>query len=327
MRCPKCGYITFDHLETCLKCNKDISSLALATRGTTYHVESPPYLKFEKNLDDTEPGAGGAVPEEDVLDVVDPDLDILADTFEDEAIAQEEDDASAAEPEIEIELGEDFSFDEPEGAPEAEAEPEIEIQFDGDELGLSANDLDTGLGEQEEPAGGEEELTIDFNQFEDADDADDGELSLDGDLSLDDDLSLDGDLSLDDDDFSMEVPEELADLSDLEAPDDDMAVLDLAEDDDDLSMGLDTPAETDGAPDDLTMDIEDLNLDLDGLDEELTLDDTGGDDGFGSLSLDDIDLSETVSESLEGKDSEEVDDMDADLNFDLDLGGLKLDDD
>ena len=44
MRCPKCGYISFDHMETCLKCKKDISDSA-EVEGTTYHAASPSFLR------------------------------------------------------------------------------------------------------------------------------------------------------------------------------------------------------------------------------------------------------------------------------------------
>lgn len=44
MRCPKCGYISFDHVETCLKCKKDISG-KVDVVGTTYHAAAPSFLK------------------------------------------------------------------------------------------------------------------------------------------------------------------------------------------------------------------------------------------------------------------------------------------
>jgi|GEM_PF-4023495 len=45
MRCPKCGYISFDHVENCLKCKKYISGI-VEVQGTTYHVEAPSFLKI-----------------------------------------------------------------------------------------------------------------------------------------------------------------------------------------------------------------------------------------------------------------------------------------
>jgi hypothetical protein len=48
MRCPKCGYISFDHLEKCRKCNKDIKATAVSLFGTTYNIETPSFLKLPR---------------------------------------------------------------------------------------------------------------------------------------------------------------------------------------------------------------------------------------------------------------------------------------
>jgi len=44
MRCPKCGYISFDHLETCKKCQKYIGDVGAEINGTTYNAETPLFL-------------------------------------------------------------------------------------------------------------------------------------------------------------------------------------------------------------------------------------------------------------------------------------------
>jgi len=44
MRCPKCGFISFDHLETCKKCHKYIGDIIGEINGTTYEAEAPRYL-------------------------------------------------------------------------------------------------------------------------------------------------------------------------------------------------------------------------------------------------------------------------------------------
>ena len=46
MRCPKCGFISFDNLENCLKCNKDISDATRAFQGSTLKVATPSFLKI-----------------------------------------------------------------------------------------------------------------------------------------------------------------------------------------------------------------------------------------------------------------------------------------
>lgn len=53
MRCPKCGYITFDHLETCTKCRKNIAAASQQMAGTIYKAETPAFLQFEVHESDT----------------------------------------------------------------------------------------------------------------------------------------------------------------------------------------------------------------------------------------------------------------------------------
>jgi len=44
MRCPKCGFISFDHLTSCAKCGKDIAEVASELQGTSIKVEMPMFL-------------------------------------------------------------------------------------------------------------------------------------------------------------------------------------------------------------------------------------------------------------------------------------------
>lgn len=46
MRCPKCGYFSFDHLESCRKCKKNIMDTAMELNGTMYNVIPPSFLKI-----------------------------------------------------------------------------------------------------------------------------------------------------------------------------------------------------------------------------------------------------------------------------------------
>jgi len=46
MRCPKCGFISFDHLETCKKCLKYIGDIDADINGTTYDATAPLFLKI-----------------------------------------------------------------------------------------------------------------------------------------------------------------------------------------------------------------------------------------------------------------------------------------
>ena len=44
MRCPKCGFISFDHLTSCAKCGKDIAEVASELQGTSIKLETPMFL-------------------------------------------------------------------------------------------------------------------------------------------------------------------------------------------------------------------------------------------------------------------------------------------
>lgn len=46
MRCPKCGYISFDHQETCNKCQKYIGDVVAEIKGTTFSAKAPSFLKI-----------------------------------------------------------------------------------------------------------------------------------------------------------------------------------------------------------------------------------------------------------------------------------------
>lgn len=44
MRCPKCGYASFDNLERCKKCKKNIAAAATALMGTVVNAVAPSFL-------------------------------------------------------------------------------------------------------------------------------------------------------------------------------------------------------------------------------------------------------------------------------------------
>ena len=46
MRCPKCGFISFDHLEVCKKCRKNISDTSTELNGTAYDYVAPLFLQL-----------------------------------------------------------------------------------------------------------------------------------------------------------------------------------------------------------------------------------------------------------------------------------------
>lgn len=51
MRCTKCGYISFDHLEICKKCNKAVNRSENGINGTVFDTEVPGFLRFDQISD------------------------------------------------------------------------------------------------------------------------------------------------------------------------------------------------------------------------------------------------------------------------------------
>jgi hypothetical protein len=137
MRCPKCGYISFDHLEKCLKCNKDIKATSNSLFGSIYNLHVPNFLQLNRKQRDEASGQGDlfeSQPIGDVDEYVDEELDILV---------EEED--SDTEGEIRFtETGETDSESSEED--EREEEGEIEIDFsqfeDADEPKVNLFDED-----------------------------------------------------------------------------------------------------------------------------------------------------------------------------------------
>ena len=151
MRCPKCGYISFDHLENCVKCNKDIKEVSSSLFGSTYKIPAPNFLKLprEKNEDFSE--QGDLIEDEslDEVDVyVDEDLDIL---IEDDESDTDGEIRFAEDNETETELKSS------EADQQEDHEGEIEIDFsqfedDGEPEVNLFDDDDAEEEEQQEPA-------------------------------------------------------------------------------------------------------------------------------------------------------------------------------
>lgn len=281
MRCPKCGFISFDHLEVCLKCKKDIKAASEAFQGGVLHVASPTFLNLhpepEKNrLDEADLVVDDG---EEVEEYVDPDLDIL---FEGEAVEGEEDGLSL------------------DGGVDDFADLEISMD-DEDEISLELSkdeEIAIDLGQDNE------EIAVDLDGFED-------------DVKIEEqvfDSSSDGATEKGEAEFEIEMPEELIDMSDLAPPvpseGSEPSTADSPDGSDSLNINLDNF---------------DFELESDASDSGKSADVTGG--GETVLSLDDIDFSDTIGKPRKksGKKAGPMD-MDEDLNFDLDLGGLSIHD-
>ncbi len=283
MRCPKCGFISFDHVEVCLKCKKNIKAASEALQGGVLHVASPTFLNLHPESEESQLDEGELVVDdgEVVEEYVDPDLDVL---FEDEAVEGEVEGLS-------LEAGRDDFAD-------------LEISMDdGDEdemaLELSADEeiaIDQGQDE--------DEIAVDLDGF-------------DNDVEIEEhvfDSEPDSETEKRDVEFEIEMPEELIDMSDLAPP--------VSSEDSDPSTA-DSPEDPDSL--DINLDSFDFELESGTPDGKESKDIAGG--GETVLSLDDIDFSDTIGEQKKksGKKAGPMD-MDEDLNFDLDLGGLSIHD-
>ena len=280
MRCPKCGFISFDNVESCLKCNKDISETTSAFQGTTYNTATPVFLKFSggdeggesqlENADDTEGG----------IEFADPDLEILVEEGEGaEGTSDIEfafDDDDEADQDADIDFAQEF------GGGTGDGDDAVQDDFDD-----ADSSLDLGLIEE-----ASDDEMLGFGEEEDAEPEAEVNLEIPDELSDISDLSPPGEaaeetaedaFSFQDDDFGEEPKEEPAVQTaaeeglDFEEPADELEGeldlgsldMDLSFDDEPAAPEADEPAPA-AAPDPAEagpgMDDDlDLNLDLGGL--------------------------------------------------------------
>jgi len=179
MRCPKCGFISFDHLASCSKCGRDISEVASELQGTSIKVETPMFLSgalaafseseesFEEHTmeDDVAGGIDFNMEEEAVeMDAAEEDVDF---SFEEEA---EDFDVVAEEEGADISLAE-AEADEAAGLAEEDVDIELEAEAEEEPALEEAEDtfeeLDfMGVADDEEEGG----LEFDLEDFLEDDD-------------------------------------------------------------------------------------------------------------------------------------------------------------
>jgi hypothetical protein len=261
MRCPKCGFISFDNVETCLRCNKDISEMTKAFQGSTLNVAPPVFLKFTALDEDDELSLDGD--DGDEIEFADPDLEILVDQ---------------------------------DGAGEADQDGGMDFAFGDD---------------QEDESAAAQALKEEFGA---TDTEDDGYQAAEGALDLgmfedtsDEDTFVFEDSAVDEPPPppSMEIPEELSDISDLSPPGTAGTAMPPPIADEPESPAAEAPAPFAAEPED--------DLDFSSMDME-------------------FDLGEEVPAAGEASPAAEKaarpgSRMDDDLNFELDLGGLSIHDD
>lgn len=112
MRCPKCNYISFDEMEICGGCKKNISKFSKALHGVIFQAQVPDFLWMQKPE---------AVPEEDAETAEAEAEEEIAVSEEDDGLDMDLEEAAADEPELDLD------------GPAADEEPqEIEFDLEGD---------------------------------------------------------------------------------------------------------------------------------------------------------------------------------------------------
>lgn len=275
MRCPKCGFISFDNLDSCLKCNKDISDATRAFQGSTLKVNTPSFLKISVP-DEDELKIEGAAEVGGEIEFTDPDLEILID-----------DEGEGGGIDFDLDSGDD-------------ADEDLPLAGDFDEAATFGDDEDGGT-----------DLSADLGQFEDV--PDDDTFSFE-------DFDDEAEESEEKDAPAMDLPDELNDISDLLPPEDSAAEEPLKEPLAEMNQSepMEAAAESgDDVPlaepiDDL--DFSNLDFDLNGAEAAV-----GGQEG----------AAETAAPAAEPEKAYAASsvDMDEDLDFNLDLGGLTIKDD
>jgi len=283
MRCPKCGYISFDYSQVCSRCNKDISieqeklnvppfrpnppSLLGALTGEAN--ESQVGIRMDESggygTGDHEAGIAmddsSAIGGDEIAFAESQEMDMGLETE-----ASGEFDATGETGEGADEFSEDFSFDEPLG----------------DDLAMDTGEIALGeAGAPTAPAVEEEDLGLDFDAVSD------------------------------------EAPAALEDLGDEGTPGLEEAELDLE------ALPDEAPAALEDLGDEGTPGLEEAELDLEALPEEApaALEDLGGEGTGAELDLDLEGLPDEALSGLEEA-AEETgqEEMAADLDLDA-LGG------
>ena len=181
MRCPKCGYISFDHLESCKKCNKNISEASADLDGTVFAVAAPVFLDLEYKE--------SAAPSDEKEDIT-----ILEESSGDgEEVVDLSFEEDEVDGEIVMDLGDDGEFDDVGLVEEVDA-PTLEL--DALEEVASEDEIALDFGAEEEATESGEEsddgLQLDFGEIDISDLAppeEDGEELVAETLTLDEETS------------------------------------------------------------------------------------------------------------------------------------------
>jgi len=106
MRCPKCGYISFDHLDFCLKCKKDIKAVSEALQGGVLQVTPPVFLGLQPESHESQEDEYELLIDEEGIgdEYVDPDLDVI---LEDDSFGENGSDVGKGDESADFEISMD----------------------------------------------------------------------------------------------------------------------------------------------------------------------------------------------------------------------------
>ncbi len=278
MKCPYCGFVSFEYLNGCKKCSKDLSA-----HKSQFGIEYLEPVSLEMYA-----YAGGGAAVGAVTSASEDDGDGFG--TDDFAVDNESDSASLGAVEVAEDEADHLNFGD-DGA------DDISIDFDGGDEGTEEVSIDIG-------GDADDELSIDLGESDSVEDVsldlgeaeDDDEISLDlGEAEPEEEISLDLGEAEDDDEISLDLgeaePEEEISLDLGEAEADDEISLDLGEAEPEEEISLDFS--TDSA-DEISLDIaEDDSPAVAEEDEGVELDfgdELGSDSGFS------LDLGEELSD-------------------------------
>lgn len=148
MRCPKCGYISFDHQEACRKCTKSIVDTIAEINGTVYEAFAPLFLNVSKPAGFPDrPSAFQAVGRPD-LEESDSAEDFVMDKENEEAFVDDDSEGLVMDLDdfSEVSPRDEFTLDLSEG-PRGLQAPPPSLDFSG----LDISDLAPPLQESKEP--------------------------------------------------------------------------------------------------------------------------------------------------------------------------------
>lgn len=156
MRCSKCGYISFDHLETCKKCHKSVNQTDSGLNGTMFDTDVPSFLRFTKTEES---------------DVLDTDFVDQEDEYSDDFQALPMEDVDSAEVERDISPDDEklvFNLDDIVlDNEERDIDENDEIILDLDDLEDATPPVNFSLGAEEQNEAEEMDApTIDFGDLD-----------------------------------------------------------------------------------------------------------------------------------------------------------------